>query len=83
MTWIFLAGMLVLGFWISRWWVVCAAVIIAIFLAWLYDATQLHPALEPALHVLAWVVSCAAAGVAAGLGVISRRFLVQRYLHRP
>lgn len=82
MTWLFLAAMFALGLVIGRWWAIGAAVITAIALAWLYDATQLHAALEPSLHFLIWLVAAVAAGVAAGIGVFVRRFLVQRYIHR-
>jgi len=73
MTFLFLFGMFVLGLLIPRWWTIGVAVGITVFLFWLYDATHLHPQLESGLRVWLWFVLCAAAGVAAGIGVLVRR----------
>jgi polyferredoxin len=73
MTYLFLVGMVVLGLVVPRWWTIGVAIGIAIALAWLFDATRVHPALEPGLHFLAYFVTAVAAGVAAGIGVLVRR----------
>lgn len=73
MTYLFLVVMALLGLLIPRWWTVGVAIGIALGLAWLFDATRVHPVLEPGLHVLAYLVIAVAAGVAAGIGVLGRR----------
>jgi hypothetical protein len=73
MTYLFLVGMVAIGVLIPRWWTVGVAIGIALGLAWLFDATRVHPTLEPGLHFLAYFVTAVAAGVAAGIGVVVRR----------
>jgi hypothetical protein len=73
MTYLFLVGMVVLGLVVPRWWTIGLAIGIAPALAWLFDATRVHPRLEPGLHFLAYFVTALAAGVAAGLGVMVRK----------
>jgi polyferredoxin len=74
MTYLFLVGMVVLGFVIPRWWTIGVGIGTALALAWLFDATRVHPTLEPALHFLAYFVTAVAAGASAGIGVLVRRF---------
>jgi hypothetical protein len=71
-THLFLVGLLVLGLVVPRWWTTGAAMGITILL-WVYDATQVHPQLESSLNVWVWFVAGAAAGAAAGTGVLVRR----------
>lgn len=73
MTFLFLFGMLVLGLLIPRWWTIGVAIGLTVFLFWLYDATHLHPQLEPGLRAWFWFVGSAAAAVAAAIGVLVRR----------
>ena len=73
MTYLFLVGMVVLGVVVPRWWTIGVAIGIALALAWLFDATRVHPVLEPGLHFLAYFVTAVAASVAAGVGVLVRR----------
>jgi hypothetical protein len=73
MTYLFLVGMVLLGLVVPRWWTIGLAIGIALALAWLFDATRVHPRLEPGLHFLAYFVTALAAGVAAGLGVMVRK----------
>ena len=72
MTYLFLVGMLVLGLVVPRWWTIGAAIGITILLFWVYDATHVLPQLE-SLKVWLWFVGSAAAGAAAGTGVLARR----------
>jgi len=71
-TYLFLVGMLVLGLVVPRWWTIGAAIGITILLFWVYDATHVLPQLE-SLKVWLWFVGSAAAGAAAGTGVLARR----------
>ena len=73
MTYLFLVGMLMLGLVVPRWWTVGIAIGVTILLFWLYDATHVHPQLESTLKAWLWFVASAAAGVAAGIGVLVRR----------
>jgi hypothetical protein len=67
-------GMVVLGFAVPRWWIIAVAIAITLGLSWLWNATHVHVQLESGIKMWLLIVSSAAAGGAAGIGVLARRF---------